>query len=493
MRKWLSMAMSFSLLVSSLFVLASAAGAASKFNIAEDPEIAARVQAFADIKALFTDNTDLKEVQAYYVSKFQTETKRIDATIKADDPKIDENITFVLNNAVKGDLNVNQAKQAVDKGLQWYFFFALRDLISNTVRPALNQGDYAAATKGFDKVVQIYEGVLQSTVTKRDASYGLDMVGILKGTIEQLQQDLADKNVNDFNIHRQVLDKLLIKTYALATNTYASSIATKPAADQPAAVTEGYFLYLPVYTYLRGGSVEDANDVLDAFASGDAGQIDGNRIKLALQRTMIGKVSEYVNNAFVKLAAGDLQGARGYAMEGTMFLSTQEPFFTKEAYAAAASYAQQFVEAVDQANLQAAEAAGFQMLKYIVPVDGIELAIGDKTYRVDGQAHTAVSEPYISKETGRTLVPVRLIADAIGAEVSYDGNTSTVRIVKDGATTELKVGSSTIVQNGKTNETVALDQPVVIKDDSSFIPLRAVAELFGKGVFYDKGNIIILR
>ncbi|MDQ6423244.1 copper amine oxidase N-terminal domain-containing protein [Paenibacillus sp. LHD-117] len=493
MRKFWSIAVCLALVVSTFFSVSQDAQAASSFQIVEDADIAAKVKAFADIKALFTDKTDLNAVQTFYINQFQADVKRIDANIKPNDPMIDENISFVLENAVNGKLSVGQAKQAVDKGLQWYFYFYIRDLISNKVRPALANKDFDAATVEFHKVVQIYEGVTQGTVAKRDATYGLDMVGILKGTIEQLLKDLKEKDADDFNVHRQVLDKTIIKTYSLAAFTYATNIPTKPAADQPTAVTEGYFLYLPVYTYLRGGSAEDADYILNAFASGDPGRIDKDKIQAAMQRAMIGKVSEYVANALTKLAAGDLQGARGYAMEGNMFLSTQEVFFAKEDYASAVVYAQQFADAVDRSDLAAARKASFQMLKYMVAKDGIQLTLNEKTYKVDGESRTAASAPYINKKTYRTLVPVRLIADAINAEVSYNNSTKTVTIVKDGKKTELKVGSDTIVQDGKVNETMRLDQPVVLENGSSFIPLRAVAELFGKGVFYDNKQIIILR
>lgn len=493
MRKLLSIVLSLTFVLSSVFVAASAVSAESKFNITENAEIAARIKAFADIKALFTDKTDLQAVKEFYVSQFQTDVERIDATIKEGDPKIDENISFVLDNAIKGSLQVGQAKQAVDKGLQWYFYFSIRDLINQKVRPALKDGDFETAKTEFHKAVQIYEGVTQSTVAKRDASYGLDMVGILNGTIEQLLADLDDKNADDFNVHRQVLDKTIIKTYALGAFTYATNIPTKPAADQPTAITEGYFFFLPVYTYLRGGSAEDANYILNAFASGDASKIDTDKMQAAMQRTMIGKVSEYVANALKKSAEGDLQGARGYAMEGIMFLSTQEVFFSKEEYAQAAAYAQQFADAIDQSDLKKANTASFQMLKHLVVKDGSQIKINDKTYVVDGQSRTAASAPYINKATYRTLVPVRLIADAIDAEVSYDDKTKVVTIVKDGKKTELTVGSDKVVQDGKLNETFTLDQPVVVKNGSSFIPLRAVAELFGNGVFYDKGEIIILK
>ena len=320
-------------------------------RLTEDAELAARIKAFADIKALFTDDTDLTAVQAFYNKEFQAETQRIDATIKAEDPKIDENISFVLDNAIKGELNVGQAKQAIDKGLQWYFYFAIRDLINNKVRPALTNEDFATAKVEFDKVVQIYEGIIQGTVVKRDNTFSLDMVGILKGTIEQLIKDIENKNADDFNVHRQVLDKTIIKTFVLATYTYATNIPTKPVEDHPAALSEGYFFFLSVYTYLKGGSPEDADYILNAFGSGDASQIDKDKIQAALQRTMNGKVSEYVTKAFDKLSAGDLAGARGYAMEGNMFLSTQEVFFSKEDFAAALDYAQQFADAIDKSDV----------------------------------------------------------------------------------------------------------------------------------------------
>ena len=154
--------------------------------------------------------------------------------------------------------------------------------MSNQVRPALTKGDVAGAKAAFDKVVQIYEGALQPNVVKRDAKYSLNMVSLLKTTIELIQKDIKDNNLNDFNFHRQILDKTLIKNYALATYTYAENIATKAPADQPAAITEGYFLYMPVYTYLRGGSIADANFVKDAFASGDASKIKKDEIQDAL-------------------------------------------------------------------------------------------------------------------------------------------------------------------------------------------------------------------
>lgn len=492
-KQFAALALSTMLAVSSVATFTSVAVAESKFQIKEDTVIAERVKAFSDIKALFTEKTVLEDVKKLYVEKFEADVKRIDATIKAADPKIEENLLLVLNSAIKGDLKVDQAKQAVDKGLQWYFYFFIRDQMNNQVRPLLTKGDIAGAQAAFDKVIQTYEGALQSTVDKRDKKYGIDMVGILKGTIEQIQKDIAAGNVNDFNVHRQILDKTIIKVYTLATLTYAESIPTKSAADQPTAITEAYFLFMPVYTYLRGGSAEDANAIKEAFASGDASKINFTNIQDQLQRTYIGKVSEYVNQAFKKLEAGDLQGARGYAAEGSMFLVGQEVFLGKEKYAAALEVTGKFIEAVDQSDLASANKNGFDILKYLVVKDGTNLTIGSTSYQVDGSSFTAENAPFINEHSSRTLVPVRPIAQAIQAEVEWVDAAKKVIITKDGKKTELTVGSDQIVQNGEINANVSLDQPVEIVNGSSFIPLRAVAELFGKRVFFENGEIIILR
>ncbi|WP_127580364.1 stalk domain-containing protein [Paenibacillus koleovorans] len=493
MRRFMQLLLSLSLVLSSLFVFVSAAGAESKFKITEDPVIAERVKAFADIKAMFTDKPDLAAIKKFYVEKFQTEVKRVEAVIKADDPKIDASIMLVVDSAIKGDLPAGSAKQAIDKGLQWYFYFALRDLISTVVRPAMTSGDLAAATKGFDKVIQLYEGVLLSTVEKRDLKYSIDMVSTLKGNLEQLQADIAGGKTDDFNAHRQILDKTLIKTYALATYTYAESIPTKAPADLPAAITEGYFLYMPVYTYLRGGGTAEANLILNAFANADMTKLNKQTIGDALQLTMVGKVNEYFKQVSTKLEAGDLPGARGYVMEGLMFLSTQEVFFGPDKYKAILTLAEQFIQAVDNKNLAEAERIGFQLLTYNAEKEGIQLKLNSVDYKVDGKAAVAENAPFLSLETSRTLAPVRLIAEALKAVVSYDDATQTVKIAKDGKTTELVVGSADVIQDGIVNDKVKLDQPVLIQNGSSFIPLRAITELFGKRVFYYDGSIIVGR
>jgi subtilisin family serine protease len=70
-----------------------------------------------------------------------------------------------------------------------------------------------------------------------------------------------------------------------------------------------------------------------------------------------------------------------------------------------------------------------------VPVMGkpeimITMWIGKNYMSVDGRQVTLDQAPQIVKETGRTLVPIRAIAEALGAKVEWDEKTKKITIVR---------------------------------------------------------------
>ena len=85
---------------------------------------------------------------------------------------------------------------------------------------------------------------------------------------------------------------------------------------------------------------------------------------------------------------------------------------------------------------------------------------------------------------GRTLVPLRVIFEALGAKVNWNGDTQTVTAGKDGIALSLKVGSNVLFKNGAY---INLDVPAQIVNDRTMVPARAVAESFGADVSWD-GN-----
>lgn len=87
--------------------------------------------------------------------------------------------------------------------------------------------------------------------------------------------------------------------------------------------------------------------------------------------------------------------------------------------------------------------------------------------------------PYI--KNSRTYVPIRFIAEELGFDVKWDSKTKKVTMTDGKSTVEVTIGSKFMFVNGKK---VKLDAPAEIKDQRTFVPLRAIAEAFGKRVEY---------
>lgn len=95
--------------------------------------------------------------------------------------------------------------------------------------------------------------------------------------------------------------------------------------------------------------------------------------------------------------------------------------------------------------------------------------------------------PYI--KDSRTLVPIRVISENIGVEVGWDNETREVSLLKDGNKTILPLGKNLYIQNGKE---IATDIAPEIKNDRTFVPLRLIAELYGKQVNWDQNSYSVL-
>jgi len=93
-------------------------------------------------------------------------------------------------------------------------------------------------------------------------------------------------------------------------------------------------------------------------------------------------------------------------------------------------------------------------------------------------------------QDGRTLLPFRQIAEALGAEVKWDGNERKVIVKKENKTVELFVNKKYAKVNG---EKVELDVPARIHKNRTVIPIRFLAEALDANVdYYPEGSIIVI-
>lgn len=85
-------------------------------------------------------------------------------------------------------------------------------------------------------------------------------------------------------------------------------------------------------------------------------------------------------------------------------------------------------------------------------------------------------------EDNRTLVPLRDVLEAMGAEVNWNNEAKTVTSSLGDKTVQLAIGSEFMSAN---DEQIALDVPARIIDTKTYVPLRAISEGLGAEVNWD--------
>lgn len=123
--------------------------------------------------------------------------------------------------------------------------------------------------------------------------------------------------------------------------------------------------------------------------------------------------------------------------------------------------------------------------------DSIVLFVGSQTALVNNNEvqidpDNADVKPVVKSSS--TLVPVKFIAESLGAKVGWDGVKKEVTVSLGGKTVKMYIGNTSMTVNGAVSE---LEIPAEIIGDRTFIPLRKLAEALDRKVFYDSGLIII--
>lgn len=100
--------------------------------------------------------------------------------------------------------------------------------------------------------------------------------------------------------------------------------------------------------------------------------------------------------------------------------------------------------------------------------------------------------PYIYKD--RTMVPLRVISENLGKKVLWDSANRSVQISDDyGSVLYLTIDKKEINDfAGGNSNIIKLDVAPSIKDDRTFVPLRAIAEAFGERVDWDKDKRVVV-
>ncbi len=117
----------------------------------------------------------------------------------------------------------------------------------------------------------------------------------------------------------------------------------------------------------------------------------------------------------------------------------------------------------------------------------IMLIVGKVSAYING-AQVALNEaPFIYKS--RVLVPIRFVSETLGADVKWDSIFKIVTITLGDKILRLQVGNTTADLNGKAT---ILDVVPVVKNGTTFVPIRFISEAFGASVDWDATHGIVI-
>ncbi|UXJ70969.1 copper amine oxidase N-terminal domain-containing protein [Lysinibacillus fusiformis] len=89
-------------------------------------------------------------------------------------------------------------------------------------------------------------------------------------------------------------------------------------------------------------------------------------------------------------------------------------------------------------------------------------------------------------KNNRTMVPLRVISENLGAQVQWKG--SQITLSTNQSTVILTLNSQSVIQNGQAEQ---LDTTPYLKNNRTYVPIRFIAETFGSQVDYKQSTVNI--
>lgn len=128
----------------------------------------------------------------------------------------------------------------------------------------------------------------------------------------------------------------------------------------------------------------------------------------------------------------------------------------------------------------------------VISIPSLVLANSDIRLWVKGKIVNSDVAPYISED--RTMVPIRVISENLGKVVTWDNDDKKVTIKDEKGNEFSLVINEKFMEDISSNvyRKIELDAPAVIKDDRTFVPIRAIAEAFGEKVHWDNDKRVVV-
>lgn len=115
------------------------------------------------------------------------------------------------------------------------------------------------------------------------------------------------------------------------------------------------------------------------------------------------------------------------------------------------------------------------------PLMTITMALGSEIIDIDGLPVAMDVSPLIMN--GTTYIPLRYLAEAIGAEVGWDQGQRATTITAGADVAQFWTGRTFMELNGIQRH---FSSPVIVQNERTLVPVRFIAELFGWEVVFSE-------
>lgn len=130
--------------------------------------------------------------------------------------------------------------------------------------------------------------------------------------------------------------------------------------------------------------------------------------------------------------------------------------------------------------LKSSQLSDYTLLENYVEQNVATLIMPDVTVTVNGEAIEFDQPPVIKDD--RTFVPIRKVAEKLGATVLWDDSSHSVTISSDNGKIELRIGYAVPSVNGIP---IVIDAAPYIENGRTLVPVRFVAQALGANVVWD--------
>ncbi len=442
------------------------------------------------------------EAGIYYVKLGQIYTSELQETVVKRSETIDRLFIELIQGGSEGKYSGLEVREALKQTLNWFFFEEIHALIGQVTRTRLMEGEHTAAREALQQGVHLYLKTLAKTADAMDEQYKTQTKATTESVLIPSLMQAADQDQPvSYSMYSSMMHRTLLKVFILSSMNHAEQMQLNAKAGQMVEANAHKaglsILYKSIAKELGMDVDAKLNEIQVALEQDSQWPQFHSMMKTHLPKVINRKVTSLLNQAFDSDKAKNDQGSvleltsDAISLAGALEIWLRNEQTEQDAqYVRLQGLAEAVLNSVHHGHIEKGKAAAFDLLAHTSKLSGVYFKVGDRELNLKG---TQISMPqaasYIDHASNRTMVSIRLIADVLGAKVTYDASKQQIQIQDHDIHMILHIDSPDVWVNGRIRH--KLPQKLALRKGRSYIPLHAIAPLLGCQMFWYNGHIVI--